>query len=168
MAAGRSRAGTGRRCAAQETDFCLRERRSDTGEKKKKGIGETTAGWFLALHLSLVVNSIQGVFSKLAGREKAWSGRWILYFFLMFLAMLIFALAWQQILKHMSLTFAFTNKPITIVWGLLWGVVIFGEHVTWNMIVGSLVILIGIMIGVSGGDGKTADGTSGRGGTDNE
>ena len=65
---------------------------------------------------------------------------------------LVFALAWQQILKHMSLTFAFTNKPITILWGLLWGVVFFGETMTWNKILGSVVILAGIMIGVSGND----------------
>lgn len=106
--------------------------------------------WFLALHLSLIVNSIQGVFSKLAGREKTMSFRWIMFFGFMFLSMLIFALAWQQVLKHMSLTFAFTNKPITIIWGLVWGVVIFGEHVTWRMALGSVIILIGIMVGVGG------------------
>lgn len=111
---------------------------------------EVSPLWFLALHLSLIVNSIQGVFSKLAGKQKTMSARWILCFGLMFFTMLVFALAWQQVLKHMSLTFAFTNKPITIIWGLIWGVLIFKEHVSWNMIVGSAVILIGIMVGVSG------------------
>jgi drug/metabolite transporter (DMT)-like permease len=69
-----------------------------------------------------------------------------------------FALAWQQVLKHMSLTFAFTNKPITIIWGLIWGVLVFHEHVTWKMILGSAVILLGIMVGVSGDSGS--DGSS--------
>lgn len=128
---------------------------------KKNGGLEVSPLWFLALHLSLVVNSIQGVFSKLAGREKALSPKWFLFFGLMFLAMLLFALAWQQVLKHMSLTFAFTNKPVTIIWGLLWGIVIFGERVSWNMILGSVVILIGIMVGVSGKPEETQvkDGT---------
>lgn len=82
--------------------------------------------------------------------------KWILCFGMMFLTMLVFALAWQQVLKHMSLTFAFTNKPITIIWGLVWGITVFGEHVSPNMVIGSIVILIGIMVGVSGGasDGK--------------
>ena len=123
--------------------------------KKKKGL-EVSPLWFLALHLSLIVNSIQGVFSKLAGREKTMSAKWIFLFGCMFLTMLIFALAWQQVLKHMSLTFAFTNKPITIIWGLVWGVVIFGEHVSWNMALGSAVILVGIIVGVGGGSGKEA------------
>lgn len=117
--------------------------------EKKRGL-EVAPFWFLALHLSLVINSIQGVFSKLAGKEKFMSLRWIMFFGFMFLTMLVFALAWQQVLKHMSLTFAFTNKPITIIWGLVWGVVIFGEHVTIRMAVGSAIILAGIMVGVSG------------------
>lgn len=117
--------------------------------EKKRGL-EVAPFWFLALHLSLVINSIQGVFSKLAGKEKFMSLRWIMFFGFMFLTMLVFALAWQQVLKHMSLTFAFTNKPITIIWGLVWGVAIFGEHVTIRMAVGSAIILAGIMVGVSG------------------
>lgn len=126
--------------------------------KKSAGL-EVAPLWFLGLHLSLIVNSIQGVFSKLAGREKTMSVKWIMYFGLMFLAMLVFALAWQQVLKHMSLTFAFTNKPITIIWGLVWGVLIFREHVTWNMLLGSAIILTGIMVGVSG---KPEDMETGR------
>lgn len=118
--------------------------------KKSRGL-EVSPVWFLALHLSLVVNSVQGVFSKLAGKQRPMSFPWIMCFGAMFLTMLVFAVAWQQVLKHMSLTFAFTNKPITIIWGLIWGVLVFGEHVSWNMLLGSAVILIGIMVGVSGG-----------------
>lgn len=127
-------------------------RRAMKKHRRENRVGEVTVGWFLALHLSLVLNSVIGTFSKLAGRARPWSGKWILYFFLVFFCMALFALAWQQILKHMSLTFAFTNKPVTIIWGLLWGAVVFGEPVTANMIIGSLVILAGVMISVSGGD----------------
>lgn len=119
------------------------------GARKGSGL-EVSPLWFLALHLSLIVNSVQGVFSKLAGRQKPMSLSWILCFGMLFVTMMAFAVAWQQILKHMSLTFAFTNKPITIIWGLIWGMTIFGEKVSWNMILGSAVILIGIMVGVSG------------------
>jgi drug/metabolite transporter (DMT)-like permease len=77
--------------------------------KKNKGL-EVPILWFLALHLSLIVNSIQGVFSKLAGRERTLSPMWILFFGLMFVALFTFAVAWQQVLKHMSLTFAFHQQ----------------------------------------------------------
>ena len=122
-------------------------------QKKNRGalVGEVSLKWFIALHLALVVNSLAGVASKFAGRQKFLSFKFMLCYGMVLVITFVFALAWQQLLKHMSLTFAFTNKPITIIWGLIWGVTVFQERVTWKMILGSAVILLGIMIGVSGG-----------------
>lgn len=119
-------------------------------QKKKRKIGEVTPGWFAALHISLIVNSLAGVASKFAGRQRFLSKEWCFCYGMVLLITFLFALAWQQILAHMSLMFAFLNKPVTIIWGLLWGVLIFGEKVSWNMILGSAVILAGILIGSSG------------------
>ncbi len=118
---------------------------------KKKGlyVGEVPLKWFILLHLSLVVNSLAGTASKLAGRQKFLSFKFMFWYGVMLVITMAFAVAWQQILKHMSLTFAFTNKPITIIWGLIWGVTIFREVLSWKMILGSVIILIGIIIGVS-------------------
>ncbi len=118
---------------------------------KKNGlfVGEVPLKWFILLHLSLVVNSLAGTASKLAGRQKFLSFQFMFWYGVMLLITMTFAVAWQQILKHMSLTFAFTNKPITIVWGLIWGVSIFRETLSWKMILGSVIILIGIIVGVS-------------------
>ena len=120
--------------------------------KKKKGMLEVSLPWFLILHISLVVNSLAGTASKMAGKQKFLSLPFLFYYGLVLVITFLFALVWQQVLKHMSLTFAFTNKPITMVWGLIWGVVIFHEEVTWKMILGSAIILVGIMIGVSGNE----------------
>ncbi len=119
--------------------------------KKKNGlyVGEVPLKWFILLHLSLVINSLAGTASKLAGRHKFMSLGFIFWYGVMLAITMAFAVAWQQILKHMSLTFAFTNKPITIIWGLIWGVSIFRETLSWKMILGSAIILIGIMVGVS-------------------
>ena len=119
--------------------------------KSNKGtfVGEVPLKWFVLLHLSLVLNSLAGTASKLAGRQKFLSFRFMFWYGVMLLITMAFAFAWQQILKNMSLTFAFTNKPITIVWGLIWGVTIFRETLTWKMILGSAIILIGIIVGVS-------------------
>ncbi len=118
----------------------------------KKSRLEVPLKWFLILHLSLVVNSLAGTASKLAGREPFMSVRFLMLYGLVLLITFAFALVWQQVLRHMSLTFAFTNKPITIIWGLIWGVTIFHETVTPKMIIGSIVILIGIIVGVSGNE----------------
>ncbi len=112
-------------------------------------MGGVELRWFVFLHLSLVVNSLAGTASKLAGRQPLMSFGFIFWYGVMLMITMAFALAWQQILKHMSLTFAFTNKPITIIWGLIWGVSIFHETLSWKMILGSAIILVGIIVGVS-------------------
>ncbi|MDD3795355.1 MAG: transporter [Lachnospiraceae bacterium] len=111
---------------------------------------EVPVKWFVILHLSLLVNSLAGVASKMAGRQEFLSLRFFFFYGLVLLITFLFALVWQQVLKNMSLTFAFTNKPITMIWGLSWGVLFFQEVVTWKMLLGSLIILAGIIIGVSG------------------
>ena len=61
----------------------------------------------------------------------------------------IFAVVWQQVLRHMTLTFALTNKPVTIIYSLIWGALIFHEQITLKMVIGSLIIIAGIIIGVT-------------------
>ena len=48
------------------------------------------------------------------------------------------------ILKKFSLTTAFFNKAVTIIWGMLWGILLFKENVTWNMIIGTIIVLVGV------------------------
>lgn len=125
----------------------------ETPEKRKKGGKlEVSLQWFLILHLSLVVNSLAGAASKMAGRQKFLSLKFFFFYGLVLCITFAFALVWQQVLKHMSLTFAFTNKPITMIWGILWGVMIFQEAFTWKKLLGTIIVLIGIVIGVSGNE----------------
>ena len=106
--------------------------------------------WFIILHISLVINSLAGVASKMAGRSTFLSMRFFVFYGLVLLITFVFALVWQQVLAHMTLTFAFTNKPITVIYSLIWGAFFFGEKITLRMVIGALVILAGIVIGVSG------------------
>ena len=61
----------------------------------------------------------------------------------------IYAIAWQQIIKHIPLTTAFCNKAVEIVWGILWGVLIFKEAIKWNMILGAVIVIAGVIIVVT-------------------
>ena len=124
----------------------------DLEKQQKHNKLEVSLKWFIILHLSILLNSLAGVASKFAGRQVFLSFRFFFWYSMVLLITFLFALIWQQVLKNMSLTFAFTNKPISIIYALIWSVVIFGEHVTPKMVVGALVILVGIVIGVSGND----------------
>lgn len=63
--------------------------------------------------------------------------------------MFVYALVWQQILKRMPLTVAYANRPVSLIWGMLWGSLIFQERITWNMILGAGVIFAGICLVVT-------------------
>ncbi|MDO4476303.1 MAG: transporter [Lachnospiraceae bacterium] len=124
------------------------KKQPDRSEKKEK----VTLKWFIFLHLSLILNSLTGVMCKKAATYEFKSLSFFFYYGLALFMMFVFALVWQQILRHMTLTFAFVNKPITVIYPLIWGTLFFNETVTPKMVVGALVILVGILIGVSGND----------------
>ena len=56
-------------------------------------IGEVTLKWFIALHLSLIVNSLAGVASKMAGKQKFLSFRFCLCYGMVLAITFAFALA---------------------------------------------------------------------------
>ena len=119
---------------------------------EKKHRLEVPWKWFLILHVSVLLNSLSGVASKMAGRYPLMSMGFIFYYGLDLLLIFAFALVWQQVLAHMSLTFAITNRPVRVIYSLFWSVFLFHEKVTPVMVIGVFVILTGVIIGVSGDD----------------
>lgn len=81
--------------------------------------------------------------------DNIFSIPFLFWFGLVFVIMFGYAVVWQQILKRMPLTVAYANKPVTLVWGIVWGSLIFGEKITWNMLAGAAVIFAGIYLVVS-------------------
>ena len=71
---------------------------------------------------------------------------WIFWYALVLLNLGVYAIVWQQIIKHLPLTTAYANKAIGIVWGILWGILIFHEQLKWNMIVGAIIVIIGVIV----------------------
>ena len=100
------------------------------------------------LHISLLFSSLSGVCSKMASRytDQIFSFSFIFWFGLVFVIMFAYAIIWQQILKRMPLTVAYANKPVTLIWGIIWGALIFGEKITANMLIGAAVIFAGIYL----------------------
>ena len=60
--------------------------------------------------------------------------------------MLVYAVGWQQIIKHLPLIAAYANKATTVVWGVLWGVLFFHEDLSAGKIVGVLLVIAGVML----------------------
>lgn len=101
---------------------------------------------YVLLHLLLFFFSFCGVFSKLASANEFLSIRFCVFYGISIIILGIYAILWQQILKKISLTTAFFNKAVTIIWGMLWGILFFQETISINMIIGAIIVLIGVAL----------------------
>lgn len=106
----------------------------------------TKIKYFAVLHIELFILSLSGICSKMAAQNQFLSFWWIFWYALVLLNLGVYAIVWQQIIKHLPLTTAYANKAIGIVWGILWGILIFHEQLKWNMIVGAIVVIIGVIV----------------------
>lgn len=101
---------------------------------------------FVVLHALMIFYSLSGVLSKIAAKQEFLSWPFILLYGGMIFILGVYALVWQQILKHISLTTAFCNKSVTIIWGILFGALFFHETIQWTMIVGAAIVIVGVVL----------------------
>ena len=107
---------------------------------------KTSAKNFLLLHLLLLFYSVGGICSKLAGREQLLSFRFILLYGGLLFILLVYAVGWQQLIKRMPLTTAYSNKAVGLLWSTLWGVLLFQERLTLRMGIGAVVVICGVIL----------------------
>lgn len=102
--------------------------------------------YFLGLHAILILYSIGGICSKKAATETFFNANFFFYYILLLLILAVYAFAWQQIIKVLPLSMAFANKSITVIWSLVWGVLLFNEKITFEKLLGISFIVIGIVL----------------------
>jgi len=118
----------------------------------KNMIKKTDLRYYMLLHAGILIYASTGIFSKFAARQELLSFGFLLFYGLMLFALFLYALVWQQVLKHLALTTAFLNKSVTVVWGMILGNIIFHEAITWNMIIGAAIVLSGVIMVVTDND----------------
>ena len=106
------------------------------------------------LHVMLFVWSCTDIVSKYAAGSEFFSLGFFVLWFCVLALMGLYALGWQQVIRRMPLTTAFANKAITIVWGIFWGAVLFGEAVTPGKVAGAALIVAGIVLFVFADKGE--------------
>lgn len=100
----------------------------------------------LLLHLLLAGFSLSGVFTKLASGTEFLSRSFILYYGIVIFILGVYAIAWQQVIKRMPLTSAYANRAVTVVWGIVWGLLFFGESINAGKIAGAIVVIAGVLL----------------------
>lgn len=96
------------------------------------------------LNMTFGIFSLTFVLSKLIAQSDFLSKSFFTLFFFYFCVLIIYALLWQQVLKHMELSIAYLNKGIVILWSLLWSIVIFNDKIKVQSVLGIIIIMIGI------------------------
>lgn len=116
----------------------------------KKTIPKSNTKQILLLHSSILIFSTTGIFSKLAAININHNGVFHIWTFIFAGLMLfdcgIYALFWQKNLKHFEMNVAYAHRSIYNVWSLLWAVVIFSEEITLGNVVGTSLIIIGVLV----------------------
>ena len=104
---------------------------------------------YLLLYASFLIFSASSVMNKLASAQALFSPQFFFFYVLGLLALLTYALLWQLVLKRLPLTVAYANRSIVTLLSMLWGIVLFHETLTWNMVLGAAVILLGVRMVVT-------------------
>ena len=113
-------------------------------------MNKDTVKWFVILHLIIVVYTFNSICAKLAAPYDFLSLKWCFFYVLVVGFLGFYAIAWQQVLKHLPLITTYANKAVTTIWGLIWGLLIFHESITLQKIIGAIVVIFGVYLVVSG------------------
>lgn len=107
----------------------------------------------LILQFAVMIYSINTVVAKFVSNEVFGSPKFLMLYFLEFCVLGVYAIFWQQLIKRFELSIAYANKAMTLLWSLLWSIVIFHEGVTLTKIAGVILVIIGTIV-INGGDSK--------------
>ena len=92
------------------------------------------------------IYSINSIVAKLASQQESFSFMFMLFYALELLVLGIYAVLWQQIIKKFELSVAYANKAVTLIWGMIWGSLLFKEQITGAKVAGILLVIAGIVI----------------------
>ena len=113
-----------------------------------QGIGKKN---FLLLHGTLLLYAVVSIFAKRAGLSMAAgeTAGTFLWLGLELLSLMVYTVLWQKTLGLMPLSFAYSNKAVCTLWTFLFGILFFGETLTWGKITGILIVLAGVWLVVT-------------------
>ena len=101
------------------------------------------------LNILFLIYSFAGIFSKKASAYEYFSLEFMKYFIVAIVAMLVYSFIWQLALQKVPLSIAYSNKAVTIIWGLIWSVIFFSEAIRLSIIIGGCLIMVGILLVVN-------------------
>lgn len=99
----------------------------------------------LLIILVFLIYSLSMVFLKLTSQEEFMGINYMFFFACVIITMLLYAILWQKVLTYMPLNKLFLCKSSTILIILAVSSFIFDEKINLNNILGSILILSGLI-----------------------
>lgn len=112
----------------------------------KKNTSKSSIGSMIFLHLTFLLYSLASVFSKKAGSEEVFSLKFVCFYGMALFILMLYAVLWQQNLKRLPLVTAYANKAVTVIWGMVWGILLWQEKVSLNNVIGAVIIMLGVAV----------------------
>lgn len=100
----------------------------------------------ILLQAVFFIYSINSIVAKLASLQESFSFMFLMLYGLELVILGIYAVLWQQIIKKFELSVAYANKAVTLIWGMIWGSLLFEEQITGSKVTGILLVIVGIVI----------------------
>lgn len=100
----------------------------------------------ILLEVVFLIYSCSSLVGKFSSGSEIMSFKFIVLYGLEVVILGVYALIWQQVIKRFELSVAYANKAVTLLWALLWSVVLFGESLKLNQVIGILLVILGIVI----------------------
>ena len=110
-------------------------------------VEKTHKGWMWLTLIGInLIYACTYICMKMASGFEFLSSPYVLWTFGAVAIMGIYALLWQQILSRTSLSTAYMFKGTSLIFVLLLSALLFGEGITMKNIIGSVIIVSGILL----------------------
>lgn len=101
---------------------------------------------YLALVGVNLVYACTSICTKMASRQEMLSWPYLLWIGGAIGVMGVYALLWQQVITRMPLSMAYMFKGTSLIFVLMFSVLLFGEGITMNNVIGAVIIITGIIL----------------------
>ena len=101
---------------------------------------------YLALIGVNLIYACTSICTKMASQHEMVSWPYLFWIAGAIGVMGVYALLWQQILARMPISTAYMFKGTSLIFVLLFSVLLFGEAITLNNVIGAVIIIVGIIL----------------------
>lgn len=98
------------------------------------------------LHVCIFIYTLTTITAKITARYDFLSVQYIIGFGIMVAILGIYAILWQQAIKPFPAAVSYSNKSVTMIWTLIFSVFLFEEQITVNNVLGTILIIFGVIV----------------------